>query len=1307
LQQSLLATAGAQVPAKIGATTPKPLFANPTTTVFINEFHYDNTGTDANEFVEVAAPAGTNLANYSIVLYNGNGGASYDTDALTGTATNQSGGYGFAAITYATDGIQNGAPDGIALVNTATNTLVQFLCYEGTFTATNGIANGVACTDVGVSETNSALGASLQLQGTGTTYGNFTWAATNTTNANTKGAVNTGQTFTGGSGGGQPSLSISDVTHDEGNSGTTTFTFTVSLSAPAPAPVTFDIATQDNTATVANNDYVARSLTGQTIATSGQTYTFDVTVNGDTTSEPTESFFVNVTNVTGATVTDGQGVGTITNDDVTLTPIYVIQGSAFTSPVVGTSVTTTGIVTGRKTNGFFMQDPNGDGNTSTSDAVFVFTSTAPSTVAVGDSVRVTGTVTEFKSASDTEPVNPPPGDQKTLTEINSPTITVLAAAVPTPTPLPDSIFDASATSRGAELEKYESMLVSVSSLTVSEPTNDFGEFWGVVTGVPRPFREPGIERGDPIPPADQGPFVGTAPPNVPIFDGNFERIQVDSDDAINSAGTRRTQVTLSTGAIVTNITGPLDYAFDNYRIVLDGNATPGVTPGVAAAIAAPTRTNQEFTIASANFENFGTNNPNFTARLNKASLAIRTVMHTPDILGLIEILDLTTMQQVAAKVNADANDPGVNYVAYMGTTNGTQNIGYLVNSARVTVIGTPEQYHPATTFTFGGTTSVLHDRPSYILTADVPQVGTATPLRVTVILNHTKSLIGVDSQAPFGDGTVTEGARNREKRRLQAEDIADLIQQRINENLVVMGDLNAFDFNDGLTDVVGTLKGTPAPADQVVEPSTDRWSYQLTNSMLLLPVDQRYSLLFEGNAQALDHILVNTKMFARENRFAYAHYDADFPDAFANDGTRPERLADHDAAVAFFSQVAPPSPLVISEFRFRGPTFSPQQGIDGSLDEYIELYNTSNAPLTINANDGSAGWALAYTNGTGATTSIAAVIPNNTIIPAHSHYLLANEEGGSTVAPSKLGVRRISPSGVTPASGGYTLTNYTPSNQSYRTAVGGGTIDIPDDGAIALFETANAANFSTLTRLDAVSLNTAANATGTLFREGTSLPSPGANDGQYAFVRKLASGVPQDTDNNAQDFVFVSTNAGNYGGVQSQLGAPGPEATFSPIQRNATIKASLIEPNQPSTGGQNRVRDSQAVTNGAQGTLSIRRRFTNLTGTTVTRLRFRIVDITTLNSPGYTPGGPQSDIRAIDGSNFNVTTSLGPLTVLATTVEQPFPLSQPNGGGLNSSLTVAIPGGALSQNGTIDLHFLLGVQQGGSFRFFINVEALP
>jgi predicted extracellular nuclease len=132
-----------------------------------------------------------------------------------------------------------------------------------------------------------------------------------------------------------PNLTINDVSLNEGNAGTTSFTFTVSLSAPAgPGGVTFDIATADGTATQPS-DYTQKSLTSQTIPAGSSTYSFTVLVNGDTTPETNETFFVNVTNVTGATVTDGQGQGTIVNDDaapnLTINDVSLNEGNAGTT----------------------------------------------------------------------------------------------------------------------------------------------------------------------------------------------------------------------------------------------------------------------------------------------------------------------------------------------------------------------------------------------------------------------------------------------------------------------------------------------------------------------------------------------------------------------------------------------------------------------------------------------------------------------------------------------------------------------------------------------------------------------------------------------------------------------------------------------------------------------------------------------------------------------------------------------------------------------------------------------------------------
>ncbi|MEZ4788669.1 MAG: lamin tail domain-containing protein [Flavobacteriales bacterium] len=161
-------------------------------TVFINEIHYDDAGGDTGEGVEVAGPAGTDLTGWTLIPYNGSNGQSYTpSGTLSGSIPDLGGGYG--AVFFAISGLQNGAPDGIALYDGTT--VIQFLSYEGSFTATNGVANGMTSTDIGVSEGGSVEGSSLQLTGNGTVYTDFTWAPEATSTYN---AFNNGQTFGGG-----------------------------------------------------------------------------------------------------------------------------------------------------------------------------------------------------------------------------------------------------------------------------------------------------------------------------------------------------------------------------------------------------------------------------------------------------------------------------------------------------------------------------------------------------------------------------------------------------------------------------------------------------------------------------------------------------------------------------------------------------------------------------------------------------------------------------------------------------------------------------------------------------------------------------------------------------------------------------------------------------------------------------------------------------------------------------------------------------------------------------------------------------
>ncbi|HKR61310.1 MAG TPA: lamin tail domain-containing protein [Pyrinomonadaceae bacterium] len=358
------------------------------------------------------------------------------------------------------------------------------------------------------------------------------------------------------------------------------------------------------------------------------------------------------------------------------------------------------------------------------------------------------------------------------------------------------------------------------------------------------------------------------------------------------------------------------------------------------------------------------------------------------------------------------------------------------------------------------------------------------------------------------------------------------------------------------------------------------------------------------------------------------------------------------------------SPLLISEFRLAG--------LQGSADEFIELHNNDIGPLTVSTTDGSPGWALVSSDG---VTRF--VIPNGTIIPARGHYLVTNNSPG-----------------------GYSLGDY--GGQSASTGDGTYAGDIPSDLGLALFQTANQSNYTIANRLDAVGFSGVADAN---FREGTGLsPAMGVGTAtQFSFVRKLNAGPAQDTDDNAADFVFLAVDQS--GGAK--LGAPGPENLGSPVQRNATIKASIIDPNCAGTGAPSsacaRARDFTPVTNGPNGTLAVRRRFRNNTGQPVTRLRFRVVDMTTGSATAGT-----ADLRMISSPDIPAATLVGGGTVFIRALTLEEPPRQPSGGGLNATvsdntITMATP---LGPGASVNVQFLLGVQQSGNFRFLVNVEGL-
>lgn len=314
--------------------------APPLTAPFINEFHYDNAGGDVGEFIEVAGAAGTDLTGWSLALYNGNPTQRnvYATVALSGVIDNEANGYG--ALSFAATGIQNGndtstQPDGIALVR-PDGSVVEFISYEGSFVAASGPAAGLTSVDIGVVEPGNANGTSIGRVGTGTTGGEFAWTLLADDNP---GDINPGQTI----GTPLPTVSVGDTSVTEGDSGTTLATFTLTRTGPLDA-FAVAYATADGTAT-AGTDYVATS--GTVIFAAGQeTATVTVEVIGDELPELDESFFLNLSAVTGANIGDGQGQATILSDEqppvVSIGDIAAFEGDEGTTPFTFTVTRTNG-----------------------------------------------------------------------------------------------------------------------------------------------------------------------------------------------------------------------------------------------------------------------------------------------------------------------------------------------------------------------------------------------------------------------------------------------------------------------------------------------------------------------------------------------------------------------------------------------------------------------------------------------------------------------------------------------------------------------------------------------------------------------------------------------------------------------------------------------------------------------------------------------------------------------------------------------------------------------------------------------------
>jgi uncharacterized protein len=262
------------------------------------------------------------------------------------------------------------------------------------------------------------------------------------------------------------------------------------------------------------------------------------------------------------------------------------------------------------------------------------------------------------------------------------------------------------------------------------------------------------------------------------------------------------------------------------------------------------------------------------------------------------------LQALATKINSDAvaaSNPNPGYTAHLveGNDPGGIDVGFLVKSS--ISVSSVTQLGAATTYTSpcSGDQETLNDRPPLRLRGQ-----TFAGTTFTIFVNHLRSLNGIAATTTCT--LSTDGARVRAKRAAQANYLAAEIQNELTANpsakIVAVGDFNAFEVNDGYADVINAIMGTPAPATQVLAATVDPTYPNLANLLTLMPTAQRYSYVFDGNHQTLDHALMNPAAMTQFVGGGYVRMNADFNEAgFRSNFNTPERYSDHDPVYVRFS----------------------------------------------------------------------------------------------------------------------------------------------------------------------------------------------------------------------------------------------------------------------------------------------------------------------------------------------------------------------------------------------------------------------
>ncbi len=555
--------------------------------------------------------------------------------------------------------------------------------------------------------------------------------------------------------------------------------------------------------------------------------------------------------------------------------IWQLQGAGARSPYAFEHISVPrSVVTAILPRGLFVQTPQGrsDDDPQTSDALFVKVTGGRSSVGVGDIVALRGLIVEDGG----------------LTQLAG-TVEVEVVGrgrVPEPVGLTGAALLESVTTEAEAatiLERYEGMLVALAQTTVTSPTNALGNAAITLTGR-RAFREPGLA------------FPGL--PGLPTWDGNPE-VLTFRPGAVQPASPR-----LIAGARLARCVGLLSSQLGAYEIlpIHYHVASESHPRGVRA------RRRGEFTIATQNLlllvddetdaatGRRGVDGRTYQRRLTKHATAVRDMLQLPDILAVQEVENLQTLSALARRVETLASDgAAIGYRAFLaeGRDPSGIDVGFLVRDS--IAVESVEQIGSDALFAFEGELHATFSRPPLVLHCQAPSAPLveSTSLSLTVVNVHLRSRRGIEN-----------GSFAPTKRKAQAEWLARWIQSfqsgERDRALVVTGDFNAFEFSDGHVDVVGEISGT-ARLGEAILPATESVAPPLENVVLRLPPGERYSFIFRGSAQTLDHTLVSSRLAPFVTGVEFARSNADFPTALAASASTPVRASDHDGLVVYFS----------------------------------------------------------------------------------------------------------------------------------------------------------------------------------------------------------------------------------------------------------------------------------------------------------------------------------------------------------------------------------------------------------------------